>query len=57
MQLYTQGESDFLNVLIAERSLYVSEEAYVQSTRNTATDLIALYKALGGGWELDPASE
>ena len=57
MQLYTQGESDFLNVLIAQRSLYVSEEAYVQSTRNTATDLIALYKALGGGWELDPASE
>jgi NodT family efflux transporter outer membrane factor (OMF) lipoprotein len=57
MQLYTQGESDFLNVLVAQRSLYASEEAYVQSTRNTATDLIALYKALGGGWELDAASD
>jgi outer membrane protein, multidrug efflux system len=57
MLLYTQGESDFLNVLVAQRSLYASEEAYVQSTRNTATDLIALYKALGGGWEIDPASE
>jgi NodT family efflux transporter outer membrane factor (OMF) lipoprotein len=57
MQLYTQGETDFLNVLDAQRSLYASEDAYVQSTRNTATDLIALYKALGGGWELDPASE
>jgi outer membrane protein, multidrug efflux system len=53
MQLYTQGESDFLNVLVAQRSLYASEEAYVQSTLNTATDLIALYKALGGGWEID----
>jgi len=41
---------DFLNVLVAQRSLYASEEAYVQSTRNTATDLIALYKALGGAW-------
>jgi outer membrane protein, multidrug efflux system len=57
MQLYTQGESDFLNVLVAQRSLYASEEAYVQSTLNTATDLIALYKALGGGWEIDPSSE
>jgi NodT family efflux transporter outer membrane factor (OMF) lipoprotein len=51
MQLYTQGQTDFLNVLEAQRSLYASEDALVQSTRNTATDLIALYKALGGGWE------
>ena len=51
MQLYTQGQTDFLTVLEAQRSLYVSEDALVQSTRNTATDLIALYKALGGGWE------
>jgi outer membrane protein TolC len=51
MQLYIAGRIDFLNVLNAQRSLYVSEDALVQSTRNQGTDLIALYKALGGGWE------
>jgi outer membrane protein, multidrug efflux system len=50
-QLYSQGETDFLNVLNAQRSLYASEDAFVQSTRSIATDLTALYKALGGGWE------
>lgn len=29
-------------------------DALVQSERNIATDLIALYKALGGGWESVP---
>jgi len=51
MQLYAQGQTDFLNVLNAQRSLYASEDALVQSTRNTASSLIAVYKALGGGWE------
>ncbi len=51
LQLYTEGMADFLNVLNAQRSLYISEDALVQSERNIATDLIALYKALGGGWE------
>ncbi len=54
LQLYTEGQIDFLNVLNAQRSLYASEDALVQSERNIATDLIALYKALGGGWESVP---
>jgi NodT family efflux transporter outer membrane factor (OMF) lipoprotein len=54
LQLYTEGQIDFLNVLNAQRSLYASEDAFVQSERNIATDLIALYKALGGGWEFVP---
>ncbi|MGV8072999.1 MAG: efflux transporter outer membrane subunit [Syntrophobacteraceae bacterium] len=49
--LYTEGQTDFLNVLSAQRSLYISEEALVISIRTLSTDLIALYKALGGGWE------
>lgn len=55
LQLYTAGQIDFLNVLVAERSLYTSEDALVQSERNIATNVISLYKALGGGlgggWE------
>ena len=50
LQLYTEGQTDFLNVTTAQRSLYASEDALVQSERSIATDLIALYKALGGGW-------
>ncbi len=50
MQLYAQGQTDFLNVLVAEQSLYSSQNALVQSTNNLSTDLVALYKALGGGW-------
>ncbi|MEW6441124.1 MAG: efflux transporter outer membrane subunit [bacterium] len=51
MKLYVAGRTDFLNVLTAQRSLYLSEDALAQSTRSLATSLIALYKALGGGWE------
>jgi multidrug efflux system outer membrane protein len=50
-RLYTEGQTDFLSVLDAQRSLFVSEDALVRSTGNTATDLITLYKALGGGWK------
>jgi NodT family efflux transporter outer membrane factor (OMF) lipoprotein len=50
-KLYVEGQTDFISVLDAQRSLYNSEDTLVQSTRNLSTDLIALYKALGGGWE------
>jgi NodT family efflux transporter outer membrane factor (OMF) lipoprotein len=50
-QLYSQGQTEFLSVLDAQRSLYASEDSLVQSTRNLSTDLVSLYKALGGGWE------
>ncbi len=49
-KLYTEGETDFLNVLEAQRSLFISEAALVQSTGTVSTNLVALYKALGGGW-------
>ncbi len=50
-QLYLAGKSDFLNVTTAQRNLFVTEDALSQSTRTVDTNLIALYKALGGGWE------
>ena len=54
LQLYTEGLLEFLNVLVAQTSLYAAENARVQSNTNISTDLIALYKALGGGWEQAP---
>ncbi len=55
MTLYVAGKTDFLNVLTAQLNLYTTENALVQSTNTVDTDLIALYKALGGGWENSPA--
>jgi NodT family efflux transporter outer membrane factor (OMF) lipoprotein len=49
--LYSEGLTDFLNVEDAQRSLYASQNALVQSEQTVSTNLIALYKALGGGWE------
>ncbi len=53
-RLYVQGETDFLHVLDAERSLYASEDALAQSERNLSANLVTLFKALGGGWQAEP---
>jgi outer membrane protein, multidrug efflux system len=52
-ELYTRGLIDFLNVLETQRSLYASESELAQSETLMASNLVALYKALGGGWETD----
>jgi multidrug efflux system outer membrane protein len=52
-RLYKQGLNDFLSVLDAERSLYAADDKLAQSERDTALDLVALYKALGGGWQTE----
>jgi multidrug efflux system outer membrane protein len=49
--LYTQGLVPFLNVLDAQRTLYTSESDLAVSEASLASNLVALYKALGGGWE------
>lgn len=51
--LYQQGLSDFLSVLQAQRDLFESEDALVQCERDVTSALIALYKALGGGWDVE----
>ncbi|MFA6286282.1 MAG: efflux transporter outer membrane subunit [Opitutaceae bacterium] len=49
-ELYRNGLTDFLNVLDARRSQYQAEDLLAQSTQAVSTNLVALYKALGGGW-------
>ena len=53
-ELYRSGLGDFLAVLDAERQLYGNEDLLAQSQTAVTTNLIALYKALGGGWESFP---
>ena len=48
---YQGGISDYLPVLSAQRSLLQTEQDYANSSSTVATNMVALYKALGGGWE------
>lgn len=48
---YRQGLVPFLQVLTAEQQLLATEQQETDSTTTVSTNLIALYKALGGGWE------
>jgi outer membrane protein, multidrug efflux system len=49
-QRFEGGLSDFLSVLQAERDALAAEDSLAQGRTQTATSLIAVYKALGGGW-------
>jgi len=47
---YEGGLVDFLDVLDAERTQLADEDRLAQSRTDAATSLVAVYKALGGGW-------
>jgi multidrug efflux system outer membrane protein len=44
------GATDFITVLDAERSRLEAEDRLEQSRTDAVTALVAVYKALGGGW-------
>jgi len=48
---YTSGLESFLSVLDAQRALYAAEDGVAESETSATVSLIALYKALGGGWK------
>ncbi len=52
-ELYMRGLVDFLNVIISQRSLNFAEDQLAQSAQRVSSNLVALYKALGGGWEVN----
>lgn len=56
-RLYAAGQTDFLNVLNAQRSLLASQDALAQSTRTISQNQVSLYKALGGGWQSQAATQ
>jgi len=49
---YEGGVLDFQRFLEAERATLVFEESFAISQAAVTSDLVALYKALGGGWEV-----
>ncbi|HAY40259.1 MAG TPA: RND transporter [Desulfobacteraceae bacterium] len=48
---YSSGLIEFGNVLIAQRSLLSLEDQLAVSEGGVTSNLIALYKSLGGGWK------
>lgn len=48
---YQNGVADFLTVLDAERVMLEAQVRLAASETQTATAVVAIYKALGGGWE------
>jgi len=52
LELYKNGLEDFLDVLTAQASLFSAQEALAVSDETVSMNLVALYKALGGGWDV-----
>ena len=50
---YEEGLIDYQRVLDSIRSLTTRQDQYAQVRGKIATNVIALYKAFGGGWEID----
>jgi NodT family efflux transporter outer membrane factor (OMF) lipoprotein len=50
---YSNGLTMFLDVLQAQEALFQTQRNLVDSKAELSTDLVALYKALGGGWETE----
>jgi outer membrane protein TolC len=55
---YRSGLVPYLNVLTAQSSLMQANDTLAQARQQYAQNLVALYKALGGGWQVDmPGAE
>jgi len=48
---YQEGFSDYQRVLNAQQSLFTQQQRYVGTQGEAVLSLVALYKALGGGWQ------
>jgi NodT family efflux transporter outer membrane factor (OMF) lipoprotein len=48
---YQEGVADFLQVLTAQQNLLSTQQQLALTTTNVSANLVAVYKALGGGWE------
>lgn len=52
-QRFREGEDNYLVVLEAQRSLYGAQQELIQARLMRLSNLVDLYKALGGGWSQD----
>jgi NodT family efflux transporter outer membrane factor (OMF) lipoprotein len=48
---YQEGEASYLEMLIAQRNVLARKTAWRKALTQSACALVALYKAVGGGWD------
>jgi NodT family efflux transporter outer membrane factor (OMF) lipoprotein len=53
---YQRGSGDFLTLLESQRTLYAARDQYAQYRLARLQALVALCKALGGGWSASPSA-
>jgi len=46
---YARGSDTYLNVLVAQRTLYSAQQTLISGRLARSTNLVTLYKTLGGG--------
>lgn len=54
---YDNGQTDYLNVLDAERNLFAAQLDFASAESDVFTTLIDIYKSVGGGWVIDANSQ
>jgi NodT family efflux transporter outer membrane factor (OMF) lipoprotein len=54
---YREGATDFTNVLIAQQALLNVQGNLVNTLGDISGNLVAVYRALGGGWEIREGSD
>ena len=53
LQRYNDGIASYFEVLDAEQQLFPSELALARTQRDELVAIVSLYRALGGGWQLE----
>lgn len=51
--LLEAGLKEQKDLLLAQKAFYEAQDGYFQSKERAMLDLISLYKALGGGWDIE----
>lgn len=54
---YRVGYSSYFNVIDADRDLFTAELALSAAHLNTLLSVVQLYRALGGGWQVETAED
>ena len=54
---YNEGITDFTTVLTAEQALLKQQEDFAQTLGSISINLVGVYRALGGGWEIREGKE
>ena len=52
-QRFDEGVASYLEVLIAQNELFSAELAHAQNQADSLTQLVNVYKAMGGGWVIE----